>query len=150
MINEGITKGVYTESEDNTLNDLKHFQDCIYRHFKDYKHYDKMTTSSNIPAKLYGSAKTHKFEDISDITVESSKFRPIIAQTGTCTYNSAQVISEYLKPLYKDNEYIIHNTQDFSKIVQQQPQLNTNEQLASYDVESLFTNVPVTETIMKV
>ena len=50
---------------------------------------------------LYGTAKTHKFDDVNDITVESLKFRPIIAQTGTYIYKAAQVISQYLKPLYE-------------------------------------------------
>ena len=99
MIDEAIEK--YANSSDNTLKDLKHFQDFFYRHFKKYKHYDRMCASSNTPAKFYGTAKTHKFENISNVTVDSLKFRPTIAQTGTCMYNVAQVISEYLKPLHK-------------------------------------------------
>ena len=59
MIDEGIEKGVYANSSDNTLKDLKQFQDFLYRHFKKYKHYDQMCASSNTPAKLYGTAKTH-------------------------------------------------------------------------------------------
>ena len=106
-----------------------------------------MSATSNTPAQLYGTAKTHKFDCISNITVESLKFRPIIAQTGTCMYNAAQVISNYLKPLYTQNEFIIHNTQDFPKMIQNQPPLQPNEEYVSYDVESLFTNVPVKETI---
>ncbi|XP_066923867.1 uncharacterized protein [Clytia hemisphaerica] len=90
MINEGIDQGVYKHSDDNTLIDLKRFQDFLYRNFRKYEHYEKMRPTSNAPAKLYGTAKTHKFTNISDITVESIKFRPIIAQTGTCMYNAAQ------------------------------------------------------------
>ena len=52
-----------------------------------------------------------------------------------------------MKPLYINNEYIIHNTQDFPNIIQNQPSLNENEELVSYDVESLFTNVPIDDTI---
>ena len=147
MINDGIEKGVYVESEDNTIVELNRFNDFINLHFQSYKHFERMKSSSNTPAQLYGTAKTHKFENISDVTVDSLKFRPIIAQTGTYTYNAAQVISEYLKPLYINNEYIIHNTQDFPNIIQNQPSLNENEELVSYDVESLFTNVPIDDTI---
>ena len=60
-----------------------------------------MLPSSNQPAQLYGTAKTHKFDDINEITVDSLKFRPIIAQTGTYMYKTAQVISEYLKLFMK-------------------------------------------------
>ena len=72
----------------------------------------------NAPAKLYGTAKTHKFNDISEITVDNLKFRPIIAQTGTYTYNAAKIISKYLKPLYNSNEYIINSTLDFPDMIQ--------------------------------
>ena len=106
-----------------------------------------MYPTSNQPAQLYETAKTHKHENIDEINVQSLNFRPIIAQTGTCTYNAAQVISNYLKPLYTCNEYIIGNTQDFSKLIQEQSPLQLDEEYVSYDIESLFTNVPITETI---
>ena len=41
------------------------------------------------PAKLYGTAKTHKFKYINEITKKQIKFRPIIDQTGTYTYGAA-------------------------------------------------------------
>ena len=129
------------------MSNLKHFKDFIYRNFKKYKQYEKMSATSNKPAQLYGTAKTHKFDCISNITVESLKFHPIIAQTGTCIYNAAQVISNYLKPLYTQNEFIIHNTQDFPEMIRNQPPLQPNEEYVSYNVESLFTNVPVKKTI---
>ena len=147
MIDQGISDGVYEETTDETLDDLKHFQDFLYRNFKKFEKYEKMYPSSHQPAKLYGTAKTHKFESIQQITLENLKFRPIIAQTGTCLYSSAQVISEYLKPLYTNNEYIISNTQDFADIIRSQPKLQDNEEYISYDVESLFTNVPIQDTI---
>ena len=49
-----------------------------------------MLPSSNQPAQLQGTTKTHKFDDI---TIESLNFRPIIAQTGTYIYKTMQVIS---------------------------------------------------------
>ena len=60
-----------------------------------------MLPSSNQPAQLYGTAKTHKFDYVIYITVESLKVRPIIAQTGPYMYQATQVISKCLKPLYK-------------------------------------------------
>ena len=103
----------------------------------------------NQPGQLYGTAKTHKFTNIDEITIDNLKFRPIIAQTGTYTYNAAQVIAKYLKPLCSGNNYIIRNTQEFpmSHVLKQQDPLLPDEEYVSYDVESLFTNVPVHETI---
>ena len=60
-----------------------------------------MLPSSNQPAQLYGTAKTHKFDDVNEITVDLLIFRPMIAQTGTSMYKTVQVISEYSKPLYE-------------------------------------------------
>ena len=65
---------------------------------------------------------------------------------GTYTYNSAQVISKYLKPL-SWNEFTIDDTQVFSKHVKDLPPLQEVEENVSYDVESLFTNIPTNETI---
>ena len=62
-------------------------------------------------------------------------------------YETAQVISEYLKPLYENNDFIIKNTQDFAQIIRKQLPLEENEEYVSYDVESIFTNVPIHDTI---
>ena len=58
-----------------------------------------MRPVSNQPARLYGTAKTYKFEDSQNKTEEDIKFRPIIDTIGTFPYNTAQVISDYLKSL---------------------------------------------------
>ena len=96
---------------------------------------------------LYGLAKTHKFDNIEDITLQQLKFRPIIAQVGTSTYKAAQVIAEYLQPLVSANPHLITNTQQFPAMLKSQPPLQDDEEFVSYDVESLFTNVPVRETV---
>ena len=147
MIDDGIKNGTYVETTDNTLQDLSRFQDFLYRNFyKKYSRYDDMYPSSNQPARLYGTAKTHKFENLKDISVEKLKFRPIIDQTGTFTYNTAKVISDYLRPLCK-NEYSINDTQKFPEMLSSIPPLQDDEEDVSYDVESLFTNIPIQETI---
>ena len=147
MIDDGIRKGVYSATSDNTLQELKQFQNILYRNFKNYEHYDKMFPSSNQPGQIYGTAKTHKFNEIKNIDMDSLNLRPIFSQVGTCTYSTAQVISQYLKPLCESNAYIIRNTQDFPNILKKQAPLDDNEEYVSYDVESLFTNVPLQETI---
>ena len=76
-------KGTYVETTDNRLKELSRFQDFLYRNFHNYECYKDMKPDSNQPACLYGTAKTHKFETLEDITVANLKFRPIIDQTGT-------------------------------------------------------------------
>ena len=144
MINDGIRGGIYKVIVDNTLDDLKNLKSFLYHNFYGkYEHYEKMLPKSNQPGQLYGTAKIHKFNSIEDLSLENLKFRPIIAQSGTYTYNAAQVIADYLKPLCSDNDYIIRNTQEFPKLLQQQNPLFLNEEYVSYDVKSLFTNVPI-------
>ena len=82
-----------------------------------YEHYAKRLPKSNQPGQLYGDTKTHKFNKIDDIILCNLKFGPIIAQSGTYTYNTAQAVTEYLKPLFSDNKYIITNKQEFPKML---------------------------------
>ena len=146
MTNKGIESGIYVECEDTTLNDLELFQDFLRRNFKSYEKYDKMRPIANQPAKLFATAKTHKFNNIEDINVDELKLRPIIDQTGTFTYNCSKVIPEYIKPLCQ-NEYSIKDTQRLSQMLRDLPPLNSDEEYFSYDVDSLFTSIPLKETI---
>ena len=147
MIDEGITNGTYAPTADTILNDLKKFQDFLCRNFKGkFDRYKDMRPVSNQPGRLYPTAKTHKFSLLDEITIEKLKFRPIISQVDTYTYNAAKVIANYLKPLCQ-NEYKINDTQSFPSMLKDQEPLNPNEEYVSYDVESLFTNIPVDETI---
>ena len=82
IINKGIENWVYEKTEDNALQNLKRFQDFLYRNFSKYGKDNDILPSINQSAQLYGAAKTQIFDDVNDITVESLKFRPIIAQTG--------------------------------------------------------------------
>ena len=48
MIDEGIRNGIYTPTEDNTLNDLRKFQDFLRRNFKDkFARYEDMRPVTN-------------------------------------------------------------------------------------------------------
>ena len=62
-----------------------------------------MKPDSHQPARLYGTAKTHKFETLEEFTAPNLKFRLIIDQTGTFTCNAVKGISDYLRPLCKMN-----------------------------------------------
>ena len=105
-----------------------------------------MYPESNEQVKMYGTAKTHKFDKTDNIEIRKLKFRPIIDQTGTYTYKAAKVISQYLKPLC-DSEYTIKDTQSFANLIKELPPLKEDEEDVSYDIESLFTNIPINDTI---
>ena len=145
MIDDGIKEGTYVESEDTTFDDLKHFKDFISYNFKGHPKYNKMMPAAHRPARMFGTAKTHKFNNYDDIRIDNLKLRPIMDQSGTMVYNASQVIAEYLSPL-NDSKYNIKDTLSFPSILSKN-KLKEDEEDISYDVVSLFTNVPIDDTI---
>ena len=74
MIDDSIIKGNYVETTDNMLKELSRFQGFLYRNFHNYEHYKDMKPDSNQPVRLYGTAKTHKYETLEAITVANLNF----------------------------------------------------------------------------
>ncbi|XP_076029364.1 uncharacterized protein LOC143018124 [Oratosquilla oratoria] len=86
------------------------------------------------PGYFYGNVKTHKPEH---------KLRPIISQIPTLTYQVAKQLNGLITP-YIPTIHALRSTDEFVDLLR-----NSNPQgiLASLYVESLFTNVPVEDTI---
>ena len=89
-----------------------------------------MRPKSNQPARLYATAKTHKFNNLDEVTAEKLKFRPIVDQTVIANYDTTKVIGEYLKPLAL-NEYKINDYLKFPDMVKVLPPLQKNEEYVS-------------------
>ena len=64
MIDNGVMKGIYIETADNTLKELSRYHDFLYRNFHNHDRYKDMQPESNQSARLYGTVKTHKFETL--------------------------------------------------------------------------------------
>ena len=86
------------------------------------------------PGYLYGTVKTHK---------TGNPLRPIISQIPTPIYQTAKQLNKFITP-YLPAKYQINSTDEFLDIVRT---TNARGTLASLDVESLFTNVPLATTI---
>ena len=71
------------------------------------------------------------------------KFRPILSAIGTTSYKLAKFLVPILKPL-ETNEYVIKDSFAFASEVRK---FNPILTMASMDIESLFTNLPLSETI---
>jgi hypothetical protein len=85
---------------------------------------------------LYGLPKIHKV---------GAPLRPIISAVKTYNYDLAKYLDEILKPIISAT-FMLKDTYDFvNKITCLN--VNTDRYLVSFDVESLFTNVPTVETI---
>ena len=92
---------------------------------------------SSKPALFYGRVKIHK-RDV--------PLRPVIATCGTSTYKLAQRLSFILRPLTGSSGRILRNTEDLISIFDEVV-IEEDEMLVSYDVKSLFTSIPVEESI---
>ena len=77
-----------------------------------------------------------------------TKFRPIIDTTGTAHYSVGKFISELLQPLTL-NKFTLKDTFDAANRIQAiSPTLFAEGyEFVSFDVESLFTNVPLQRTL---
>ena len=86
------------------------------------------------PGYLYGNVKTHK---------NNYPLRPIISQVLTPTYQLAKTLNSIITP-YVPSRFSLKSTNEFIDLIHsnQAPGM-----LASLDVVSLFTNVPIDATI---
>lgn len=96
-----------------------------------------LSPKESLPPRLYGLPKIHK---------TNIPLRPIVSNIGSPTYTLAKFLTKPLQKLTKTNQYFIENSTDFVRKIQKiktQPE----DILVSFDVESLFTNIPITETL---
>ena len=97
---------------------------------------DPLCPNGSRLAHLYGLPKTHKAELC---------MRPILSASGTYNFPLAKWLDDKLKPL-STNTFCIDNVFDFADQLQTTV-IRSTDILVSYDVTSLFTNVPLRETI---
>ena len=87
---------------------------------------------------MYSLAKAHKI-----VTDGLPSFRPILSAIGTPTYKLAKFLVPILEPL-TTNEYTIKDSFIFAEELQS---FDSKLVMVSFDIESLFTNIPLQETI---
>ena len=106
--------------------------------------YSTIYPSSSRPGRFYATAKRHKLpEDSTDIS--QLPLRPIVSNIGTATYGLSKYLAKLLKPL-SVSEYTISSTKDFVDKIKDK-EVQDGYKLVSFDVSSLFTNVPLDFTI---
>ena len=97
--------------------------------------YDYVRASGSLPAVMYGLVKVHK---------PNFPIRPIISSINTFSYNISKFLASFLNVM-TINEYTIRKTSEFIDTIKEL-KFNSDVVLASFDVESLFTNIPLSET----
>ena len=97
--------------------------------------YNFISTFGSSPGILYGLPKTHK----KDVPV-----RPVLSTIGSFNYNLAKFLVPIIEPL-TTNQYTLKNSFEFVNDIKKKNL--TNKIMASFDITSLFTNIPLNETI---
>ena len=89
------------------------------------------------PAKLYGLPKVHK---------DGMPMRPVLSMIQTAQYKIAKFLDKLIKPLIKSN-FECKDSFEFATFISQFEKNSDNDFMVSFDVSSLLTNVPLSETI---
>ena len=110
--------------------------DAIVRRILPKSIADTVRPTGSRLAHLYGLPKTHK---------ERLAMRPILSATQTYNYALAKWLDTKLKPLSL-NRYTVTDIFEFADEIREL-EISNGDILVSYDVSSLFTNVPLDETI---
>ena len=92
------------------------------------------------PGVLYGLCKVHKKPDELN---RLPPLRQIILAIGACSYSLAKFFVPILKE-FTINEYTVKDSFSFSNEIRNK---STSLYMASFDIQSLFTNIPLDETI---
>ena len=102
--------------------------------------YDKLYPSGSASARIYGTPKMYKFSSSDSF----AKLHPIVSSIGIFNYNLPSFLCDLLSPLVPIDYYC----KDTFSFVFQIKNANVSKTfLVSYDVTSLFTNIPLEETI---
>ena len=102
--------------------------------------YKQLYPTGSQPARIYGLPKIHKLTSGS----KNPPLRPIVSSLGTYNYNLAKYLNEMLTPLVPTRHSI---TDSFTFVEEVRNADIVGKFMVSFDVESLFTNIPLKETI---
>ena len=105
--------------------------------------YNRLYPTESNAGKFYGTAKLHKLPTFG--TVYQLPLRPIISNIQTVSYQLAKHLPKLLLPLSK-KQYSIYSIKNFMSFMKHQ-KVPDGHKMVSFDVVSLYTNVPYDSTI---
>ena len=114
--------------------------DLLNNNYLSQEDYKFLKPHDSKPGIMYRLCKVPKFDHV---TRDIPPFRPILSATGTSTYNLAKFFVIILKE-YTINEYTVRDSFSFCNEIQKQ---DSSFYMASFDIQSLFTNILLGETI---
>jgi hypothetical protein len=111
----------------------KDLNDLRVNHIITDEEYRRMKPDDSVLPLFYGQPKIHK----PDVPL-----RPIISFCGSSTYNLAKELSKRLRPLTLKSTHMLKNSKDFIDKIKNL-QIDQDEIMASFDVKSIFTCIPL-------
>ena len=93
--------------------------------------------SGSCPPRIYGLPKIHKLQ---------TPLRPIVSCTDAPSYKLSKYIASVISPLAWKTDSHVLNSKQFTGMVNEEC-VEAEEALVSFDVTSLFTNVPIDEAV---
>ena len=94
--------------------------------------YNKVKPKHKQPPRIYGLPKIHK---------PNTPLKPIVSY-DTFAYDLSAYLANILSPLKGKTDYSVINSTHFVSTISHE-KVHDNEVMVSFDVESLFTNVPI-------
>ena len=95
--------------------------------------YNKIRPRHKQPPRIYGLPKIHK---------AYVSLRPVVSSVNTFAYDLSAYLANILSPLTGNSEFMVTNSAHFVSTITRETILD-HEIMVSFDVESLFTNVPI-------
>ena len=131
----------HADQVDFTAKIEKAFQNRMYKWLKDgsitAEVYNLIRPTGSQRPRLYGLPKTHK---------PNCPLRPILSMIGSPQHKLAKYLIAVLKPvLDKFSRYTVKDSFSFVESLRSLPSASFH--MCSFDIKSLFTNVPLLETI---
>ena len=118
----------------------RYLRELKKKQFFDDATYERIYPSGSQPSRLYDMRKVHKIKSNSDVP----SFRPRVSSVGSFNFNLSRFLCDMLTPFILTDYF----TQDSFSFVKEVQEVSDSDYLmVSYDVCSLFTNIPLNETI---
>ena len=95
--------------------------------------YNKIRPRHKQPPRVYGLPKIHKANTL---------LRPIVSCVNTFAYDASALLANILSLLTGNSDFTVTNSAHFASVISSE-KIQDHEIMVSFDVESLFTNVPI-------
>ena len=100
----------------------------------------QLTPQFSRPPQIYGLPKVHK---------DRISLGPIVASIGSPTYKLAKELARILSPLTGRTDSFVKNSAEFAQRIRNE-MVNEGDLMVSFDVVSLFTNMPVDDALRSI